>query len=97
MVALSALDSTSFAAFRRRLNGVVFAGYRVIVVDLASVGPLDNEALAGLCVELRHARRARRDHATFRIVGADHRVRWVLELCGVEGVTFRRPLRRVLF
>lgn len=84
-MALTALDSSSFSAFRQRLNGVLFAGYHVIVVDLASAGAMDNQTLAELCVELR---RARRDGASLRIVGADRRARWVLELCGIDDLAF---------
>jgi anti-anti-sigma regulatory factor len=93
VVALTALDSSSVSAFRRRLNGVLFAGYHVIVVDLASAGSLDNQTLAELCVELRRARHARRDGASLRIVGADRRARWVLELCGIDGLAFAGRLR----
>lgn len=67
------------------------AGGTVVLIDLRTVTRVDNEALSELCVTLR-----RFDGASLRIVGADARVRGVLELCAISGLEFAPSIKPAL-
>lgn len=85
-------DRSALQAVDRQIGEARSAGRPVIVIDLGGVTHVDNDALSALCVTLRS-----RDAADVRIAGADGRVRWVLELCAIDGLRFSRlPFRALV-
>lgn len=67
----------------RQVCEVLSASRAVILIDLRSVSRIDNDALTELCVMLR-----RFSGSSLRIVGADGRVRAVLQVCAIDGLEF---------
>jgi anti-anti-sigma regulatory factor len=86
-------DPSAIAALKRKIDGALFAGRSVIVIDLLAVSDLDTESLGGLCQALRHANGGA---TSLAIVGADSRVRWVLELCEISRLEFHPSVKTAL-
>jgi hypothetical protein len=86
-------DPSAIAALRRKIDGALFAGRSVLVIDLLAFSDLDTESLSGLCQTLRHASGGA---TSLAIVGADSRVRWVLELCEISGLEFHSSVKAAL-
>jgi anti-anti-sigma regulatory factor len=80
-------------ALDARLDDVLCLGRRLAVIDLRAVGDIDVPALSKLCVALRNLSSGK---AGVAIVGADPRVRWVLELCQIDGLEFQPSTRAAL-
>ena len=80
-------------ALRSRGVRAVGGGSRAVAVDLHALGRIDTDTLSELAIALRTISRHR---ATLAIVGADPRIRLMLELCGIDGVEFHPTVRRAL-
>ena len=67
---------------------------RRVVIDLPGEARIDNHTLARLVDAVRRGPRG--DQATLAVVSADPRVRWVLELCQIDGVQIHPTLKTAL-
>lgn len=85
------LDRSSVHEINRQASEALATGHTVIVIDLGAVTRVDNETLCEICVTLR-----RLGGVNLRIVGADRRIRSVLELCAIDGLEFSPSIKRAL-
>jgi len=77
------VEAACVLALRNRSERAFVSGSRAIAVDLRAMLHIDTHALSELSIALR---RIGRHNPTLAVVGADPRVRWVLELCDIEGL-----------
>ncbi len=83
-------DAECILALLRHSEQALVAGNRLIAVDLSATDRLDTRTLGELGVALRAISRHR---VAVTVVGADPRIRQVLELCEIEGLGFHRTIR----
>ena len=76
-------EADCIVALRSRGERSLAAGTRAITIDLRAVQHIDTQTLSELIVVLAAFSRQRPE---LGIVGADPRVRWVLELCDIAGL-----------
>ena len=89
----SRADSACVLALRSRSERALVTGSRAIAVDLSATEHIDTRTLSELSIVLR---RISRHRAKVAVVGADARIRWVLELCGIDELEFHPTIRRAL-
>jgi anti-anti-sigma regulatory factor len=81
------VKSNVIVALSDQVRGEAAAGHHLVTIDLAAVEHITNPILVELCVALRLLAR---HGIRLAVVGADHRVQWVLERCAIEGVGIGR-------
>ncbi len=87
------VDAVAVLALRSRSERALVAGSRAIAIDLRATEHIDSPTLSELVAALH---RISRHNPKLAIVGADVRVRWVLELCGIEGLQIHPTMRGAL-
>ncbi len=87
------VEADCIPALRSRCKRARDSGSRVIAVDLRALRHIDTHTLSELGMALRAISRHK---AKLAIVGADPRIRLMLELCGIDGVEFHPTMKRAL-
>ena len=94
IIALPArVESVSVLTLRSRSERALVTGSRAIAIDLRATDHIDTPTLSELGAALR---RISRHNPKLAVVGADVRVRWALELCGIEGLQLHPTMRGAL-
>jgi anti-anti-sigma factor len=94
VIALPArVEAVSVLALRSRSERALVSGSRAIAIDLRATDHIDSPTLSELIAALH---RISRHNPKLAVVGADVRVRWVLELCGIEGLQMHPTMRSAL-
>jgi anti-anti-sigma regulatory factor len=86
-------DADCVLALRSRSERALATGSGSIAVDLSATDHIDTPTLCELSTALRMISRHK---AKIAVVGADTRIRWVLEVCGIDGVGFHATMRGAL-
>jgi anti-anti-sigma regulatory factor len=89
----SRVEAVSVLALRSRSERALDGGSSAIAIDLRATDHIDSPTLSELGAALR---RISRHNPKLAVVGADVRVRWVLELCGIEGLQMHQTMRGAL-
>lgn len=91
VIALPARAETDcILALRSRGERALATGTRAITLDLRTMQHIDTQTLTELIIALR---RLSHHHPELCIVGADPRVRWIVELCDIEGLALHPSMR----
>jgi anti-anti-sigma regulatory factor len=94
VIALPArVEAVSVLALRSRSERALVTGSRAIAIDLRATDHIDTPTLSELGASLHSISRHKPKLA---VVGADPRVVWALEQCGVEGLQLHRTMRGAL-
>jgi anti-anti-sigma regulatory factor len=94
VIALPArVEGVSVLTLRSRSERALVAGTRAIAIDLRATDHIDTPTLSELVAALH---RISRHKPKLAVVGADVRVRWVLELCGIDSVQLHPTMRAAL-
>jgi anti-anti-sigma factor len=89
----SRVEAVSVLALRSRSERALVSGSRAIAIDLRATDHIDSSTLSELVAALH---RISRHNPKLAVVGADVRVRWVLELCGIDGLQMHPTMRGAL-
>ena len=87
------VQADSIRALHGRSERALGAGCSALAVDLRAAQHIDAQTLCELGSALQ---KSSRHKATLAIVSADPRVRWVLDLCGIDGLSLHSSMRRAL-
>jgi anti-anti-sigma regulatory factor len=87
------VEAISILTLRSRSERALATGSRAVAVDLRATDHIDTPMLSELAAALH---RISRHNPTLAVIGADGRVRWVLELCGIEGLQLHPTMRGAL-
>ena len=94
VIALPArVEAVTVLALRSRSERALVGGSRAIAIDLRATDHIDSPTLSDLVAALH---RISRHNPKLAVVGADVRVRWVLELCDIEGLQMHATMRAAL-
>jgi anti-anti-sigma regulatory factor len=94
VIALPArVEAVSVLALRSRSERALVTGSRAIAIDLRATDHIDTPTLSELGAALH---RISRHNPKLAVVGADLRIRWVLELCDIEGLQLHATMRVAL-
>ena len=88
------VDAAAVRGLAGRVQRAMAGDARVVVIDLPGDARIDNHTLARLVDAVRGGPRGHR--ARLAVVSADPRVRWVLELCQIDGVRIHPTLKTAL-
>ena len=83
-------ENDCILTLRSRGERTLATGTRAITIDLRTMQHIDTQTLTELIIALR---RLSHHHPELYIVGADPRVRWMLELCDIEGLELHPTMR----
>jgi anti-anti-sigma regulatory factor len=86
------IDQRVMLELQRHVTTAVADGHRVVVIDLLGVTMIDTPTLSQLCAALRDAGGKTR----LAVTAADHRARWVLELCAINGLELYPTINAVI-
>jgi anti-anti-sigma regulatory factor len=94
VIALPArVEAASVLTLRSRSERALVTGSRAIAIDLRTTDHIDTPTLSEFGAALR---RISHHKPMLAVVGADPRVLWVLELCGIDGLQLHPTMRGAL-
>jgi anti-anti-sigma regulatory factor len=87
------VEAVSVLTLRSRSERALVTGSRAIAIDLRATDHIDTPTLSELGAAMH---RISRHNPKLAVVGADLRVRWVLELCDIDGLQLHPTMRAAL-
>ncbi len=87
------VDPGSVSELHGAIATALADGHHLVVIDLYAVLDMSTQALSELCAGLRRVSATGRRLA---IVGSDLRIRWVLQVCQIDGLELHTTIETAL-